>query len=151
MGRIDELFLLITVKVRLSMVLHFIGLFESRNWNREKTTFNEKTFVSPWQWQLNFETTLIAPRNYTLFPNLKIWHTEQRFDDNEKKISAVIESFDELDVSLYKYCITKLKHQNQKYIYVSGLYVEKLSKNVFSLLAYPPNTKIKSSVSTKFI
>lgn len=72
----------------------------------------------------------LASNDYSLFPNLK-WLGGQQFESNKKVVDAVSSYCEELDVWLHKDNITKLEHQYEKFISLSGDNIEKLNQNFF--------------------
>ena len=67
----------------------------------------------------------LAPSDYFLFSNLKIWLGGKRFSSNEEIIAATNEYFEEYDKNYFLECIKKLEYRYNKYIQLKGDYVEK--------------------------
>lgn len=67
----------------------------------------------------------LAPSDYYLFPNMKIWLGGQRFSTNSEVISETKAYFEDLGKDYYKEGIKKLQHRLTKCIALKGDYVEK--------------------------
>ncbi|KMQ87583.1 mariner transposase [Lasius niger] len=67
----------------------------------------------------------LAPCDFFLFPNLKIWLGGKRFSSNEKAIAAVDEYFQGFETSYFSEGIKKLEHRWTKCVELEGDYVEK--------------------------
>ena len=67
----------------------------------------------------------LAPSDYFLFLNMKIWLVGKRFSSNEEVIAASNEHFEEFDKNYFSEGIKKLEHRYNKCIELKGDYVEK--------------------------
>lgn len=67
----------------------------------------------------------LAPSDFFLFPNLKIWLGGKRFSSNEEVIATVDKYFEGLETSFFSEGIKKLEHRWTKCIELQGDYVEK--------------------------
>jgi histone-lysine N-methyltransferase SETMAR len=67
----------------------------------------------------------LAPCDFFLFPNLKIWLGGKKFSSDEEVIAAVDAYFEGLETSYFSEGIKKLEHRWTKYVELQGDYVEK--------------------------
>jgi len=67
----------------------------------------------------------LAPCDFFLFPNLKIWLRGKKFSSNKKVIAAVDAYFEGFETSSFFEGIKKLGHRWTKYVELQGDYVEK--------------------------
>jgi len=67
----------------------------------------------------------LAPCDFFLFPNLKIWLGGKKFSSNEKVIVAVNEYFADFETTYFSDGIKKLETRWTKCIALDGDYVEK--------------------------
>ena len=67
----------------------------------------------------------LAPSDYFLFPNMKIWLGGKRFSSNEETIAATNEYFEEFDKNYFLEDIKKLEYRYIKCIQLKVDYVEK--------------------------
>ena len=67
----------------------------------------------------------LAPFDFFLFPNLKIWLGGKRFSSDEKVIAAVDEYFKGFETSYFSEWIIKLEERWTKCLEVKGDYVGK--------------------------
>jgi len=66
----------------------------------------------------------LAPCDFFLFPNLKIWLGEKKFLSN-KEVDAVDAYFQDLETSYFSEGIKKLKHRCTKYVELQENYIKK--------------------------
>jgi len=67
----------------------------------------------------------LAPSDFCLFPNLKLFHAGQRFSSNQEAIAAVEVYFADLTKNHYRDTIMELDHCWNKCISLKGDNVEK--------------------------
>lgn len=75
-------------------------------------------------WNLPYSPDM-APSDYHLFLNLKIYLDGWRIQSNEEIVATVNNCFEKLDESRYRNAEIKLEQRYDKFIFLSNGYVEK--------------------------